>query len=310
MLYSLALVQLGIPLALIVLHGLVPVGGLVGLVLRTAAIGLVIAYVAVAGVWLFPPWWTPWALAGLLVAASAIAARRWFAGRGAAWWWHAADAVAAVAVGAVAVHLLLPAINGRSAQADAVELARPLEAGSYLVVSGGHELAINAHLMTLAPEFGDYLGQSYGVDIIAVDGLGLRADGIAPEDPKAYFVYGREILAPCAGTVAGVVDGLPDMPAGQRDRAHMAGNHVILDCGGVHVVLAHMAPASVTVSEGEAVAVAHPLGRVGNSGNTDEPHLHIHAQTPGSPGTPLNGQPIPISVEGRTLLRNEVVTWR
>ena len=310
MVYSLALLQLGVPLALIVLHAIVPAAGLVSLVLRTAAIALVVVYTAVAGVWLFPPWWTPWAMGALLLVATVPAARRWWLGRGAALPWQVLDGLLAVALGAFAVHMLLPALNGRAAQPGAIALARPLEAGTYLVLSGGHELAINAHLMTLAPEFGDYLGQSYGVDIIAVDGLGLRANGIAPDAPQDYFAFGRQILAPCAGSVVAAIDGLPDMPAGQRDRTQLAGNHVILSCEGVHVVLGHMASGSVRVSAGDTVAVGDVLGLVGNSGNTDEPHLHIHAQTPGSPDAPLNGQPLPIRIDAETLLRNDVVVWR
>ncbi len=38
-------------------------------------------------------------------------------------------------------------------------------------------------------------------------------------------------------------------------------------------------------------------------GNTGEPHLHIHAQWPGPPGAPLGGDPLPISFDGRFLVR-------
>ena len=85
---------------------------------------------------------------------------------------------------------------------------------------------------------------------------------------------------------------------------------MILECDGVWVLLAHLRRGSVRVVAGQELQTGERLGEAGNSGNTGEPHLHIHAQTPGSPGTPLNGQPIPIRVEGRTLLRNEVVDWR
>ena len=173
------------PLTLIILHALFPAAGLAGLLLRTAAIALLITYTALAGVWLFPPWWTPWAMAALLLLATIPAARAWRSRKRRAWLWHAGDVLVALAIGGIAVHLLLPTINGRALRPNAIDLAPPLEAGAYLVLSGGHELAINAHLMTLAPQFGDFLGQSYGVDISAVDGFGLRADGIMPEDPKA-----------------------------------------------------------------------------------------------------------------------------
>ena len=51
----------------------------------------------------------------------------------------------------------------------------------------------------------------------------------------------------------------------------------------------------------------HVLGRVGNSGNTGEPHLHVHAQRPGSTIAPLSGEPVPIRLGGRYLVRNDRV---
>jgi murein DD-endopeptidase MepM/ murein hydrolase activator NlpD len=58
---------------------------------------------------------------------------------------------------------------------------------------------------------------------------------------------------------------------------------------------------------GSAVAVGDWLGSVGNSGNTGEPHLHVHAQRPGPEGTPLGGDPLPILFYGRYLVRNDRV---
>lgn len=49
------------------------------------------------------------------------------------------------------------------------------------------------------------------------------------------------------------------------------------------------------------------MGLVGNSGNTGEPHLHIHAQRPGSAIAPLSGEPVPVRFGGRYLVRNDRV---
>jgi murein DD-endopeptidase MepM/ murein hydrolase activator NlpD len=88
------------------------------------------------------------------------------------------------------------------------------------------------------------------------------------------------------------------------DREHMAGNHVILECDGIHVVLAHLRKGSTCVAAGDTVAAGALLGEVGNSGNTAEPHLHIHAQRPGTEAEPLSGDPLPIRLDGRSLARN------
>jgi hypothetical protein len=47
---------------------------------------------------------------------------------------------------------------------------------------------------------------------------------------------------------------------------------------------------------------------VGNSGNSDEPHLHIHAQRPGVLWDPFKGDPLPMRFEGRFLVRNDRIT--
>jgi len=52
---------------------------------------------------------------------------------------------------------------------------------------------------------------------------------------------------------------------------------VILFCNGFSVLLAHLQNASLTVSVGNRVRSGNAIGKLGNSGNTTEPHLHIHA---------------------------------
>ena len=90
----------------------------------------------------------------------------------------------------------------------------------------------------------------------------------------------------------------------------MAGNHVLLECGTeVRVLLAHMRRGSVRVRPGERVAVGRPLGAVGNTGNTNEPHLHVHAQRPGTAVEPLGGEPLPVRLAGRYLVRGQRVAW-
>ena len=151
-------------------------------------------------------------------------------------------------------------------------------------------------------------GQSYGVDLLKLGPFGLRASGLLPSDPARYAIYGDPVFAPCPGVVVHAEDGAPDMPPPQPDRTRMPGNHVLLDCGGVHVLLAHFKRGSVRVAQSEHVTTSTVLGLVGNSGNTNEPHLHIHAQRPAaSGGQPLSGDPLPIRLDGKYLVRNDRV---
>ena len=276
-------------------------------ILRVVMVGLYLLVVACAGLWLVLPWYTPVAYAiGLLLATISSAQRL----RVVPPWPRGARGITgalALTVAAAAFLILLARVaSGWRAPADPVDLLFPLHRGTYLIVNGGGSKLINAHLETLAAgeRFRPWRGQSYGVDIEKLGPLGFRARGILPRVPAAYAIFGDSIRAPCAGAVVTAVDGVPEMRPPEMDRRHMAGNHVILGCGAVWVVLGHLRQGSVAVRAGDSVDIGEPLGRVGNSGNSSEPHLHIHAQRPGTPDAPLSGEPLPISFGGTYPSRN------
>ena len=69
--------------------------------------------------------------------------------------------------------------------------------------------------------------------------------------------------------------------------------------------MAHFKHGSLQVLAGDAVQVGQRLADVGNSGGSNEPHLHIYAQRPGPPDAPMGGEPLPITFDGRFLVRGE-----
>jgi murein DD-endopeptidase MepM/ murein hydrolase activator NlpD len=73
------------------------------------------------------------------------------------------------------------------------------------------------------------------------------------------------------------------------------------------VLLAHLQKDSVNVSAGDTVTTATLLGKVGNTGNTSEPHLHLHAERDGEPGEILDGTAVPITIDGRFLVRGSLI---
>jgi hypothetical protein len=219
-----------------------------------------------------------------------------------------AVAVVFAALGVASAYGLLIAWRSRAVPPAVVNLAFPLGTGRYLIVNGGSGSSTNAHLETLdasEPRFREWRGQSYGVDLVELDGLGLRAKGLQPADPRAYRIYGARVLAPCAGRVVLAVDGLPDMRVPEMDREQMAGNYVLLRCADADVIIDHLSPGSVQVRVGDAVATGVWLGAVGNSGNTGEPHLHVHAQRPGPAGAPIGGDPLPIVFDSHFPVRGD-----
>jgi murein DD-endopeptidase MepM/ murein hydrolase activator NlpD len=61
---------------------------------------------------------------------------------------------------------------------------------------------------------------------------------------------------------------------------------------------------SVAVRAGQGVREGERIGRVGNSGLSTEPHLHIHAQQRSNTEDFLAGAPLPFRIDGRTPVRS------
>ena len=301
-----AVVQLAVPIALLVWQAASRDRSRLAWALKTVAVMGYIAATAMAGLWLLSPWYVPhiFGAASLLVAAIRFARplrsggrlparqRLFLAGRGVA---------AVLAAGAA-----WAAVESRQPPGgELVDLAFPLRNGTYYIANGGATALTNAHVFTLDVRYFKYRGQSYGVDIVKLNPYGYRADALAPRDPARYEIFGDAVYAPCDGSVARVEDWLPDMQPPDVDRAHMPGNFVLLECDDIQVLVGHLRDGSVKVHPGDYVTVDTMLGAVGNSGNSNEPHLHIHAQRPGLVWSPFIGDPLPIRLDGRYLVRND-----
>ena len=188
--------------------------------------------------------------------------------------WRAVLAI--VAVGALVIATL-----GRQLPAEhVIDLQFPLRGGVYYVVAGGSVELLNPHLMTLTEDrFRAYRGQSYGIDLLKLGAYGTRASGLLPADPAQYSIYGDAVYAPCAGRVVQVRDGAPDMSPPQPDRTRMAGNHVLLDRDGVHVLLAHLQLGTVRPRRSEWGSTLGPSSASSATPGTATNHICIFTRS-------------------------------
>lgn len=145
--------------------------------------------------------------------------------------------------------------------------------------------------------------QRYALDLVKLNRFGNRAGGLSPKSLTEYAIFGDTIYSPCEGIVIKAVDGFPDQVPHNVDINNPAGNHVVMECKGIRVFIAHMMNGSLTVQQGEYVKDSQEIGKVGNSGNTIEPHLHIHAED-------KSGEPVPILLDGRLLSMNDLLMNR
>jgi hypothetical protein len=170
----------------------------------------------------------------------------------------------------------------------------PLQRGEYLVLQGGSG-RIGNFFHALQP------GSRYALDIVKLGERGRRARGILPGNPSGYCIYGEPVYCPVDGEVVEAEDGMPD-DGHQSDTGRRGeGNHVLLESEGRVLLVAHLAKGSVRVKKGDTVKKGQPLGRVGNSGKSGEPHLHVHAERRDG------GGPVPLVFNGRSYSINDMI---
>jgi murein DD-endopeptidase MepM/ murein hydrolase activator NlpD len=75
----------------------------------------------------------------------------------------------------------------------------------------------------------------------------------------------------------------------------LGGNYVILKCGDVYPLYAHLKKGSVCVRPGDIVHSGDLLGKVGNSGSSLQPHLHFQVMNTPDP-FPLFKNLVPFAI--------------
>lgn len=309
------LVQVALPLLLLGWLAFWPAGSAMGWLVQAAGVAAMLFALARIAQWALPVWWLPLVYGGLWLALVitglfALSSHPVLPSGTAGW------VLLALSAGLFGLGGWYggKALAGRALPPAAViDIANPFGPGHFLVGHGGSNTLVNGHMRTLDPTVARYRpwrGQSYAVDFFGLGPFGLRARGWRPADPAAYAIFGAGLHAPCDGTVVAAEGTMPDFDVPHEDPVNRLGNHVILHCGEAWIVLAHMRQGSVTVAPGEGVATGARLGEVGNSGASTEPHLHIHAQRPGTAEAPIAGEPLGLRIDGRFLVRGDRLRGR
>lgn len=166
-------------------------------------------------------------------------------------------------------------------------------------VAAGHELGVEHRRW--------YNKSHFGWDLVRLDdGNGLRPGKWRLRD---YRAFGELVRAPAAATVVLAQGDRPDQAPGTVGNADDV-NYLLLDHGhGEFCKLAHLQQGSLLVAPGQTVSAGQPLARVGNSGQSDAPHLHFHFQTVAftEGGTIVDERPLPIELGGYEVTSNQGV---
>jgi murein DD-endopeptidase MepM/ murein hydrolase activator NlpD len=156
-----------------------------------------------------------------------------------------------------------------------VVLARAPFDGDWLVSWGGENPKDNHHIGSPP--------QDRAVDIRKIIPTSRNGNQTSQGDLRkneSYGCWAQPIYSPIGGVVEVAVDGVPDNIPGELNRPSALGNYVMIKSpSGFVVVLAHLKQGSVAKRAGISVKAGELLGLCGNSGNSTEPHLHMHVQS-------------------------------
>jgi hypothetical protein len=169
----------------------------------------------------------------------------------------------------------------------AVVVAPPLK-GKRWVVGGGCCTPYSYHRGATLPINGAvHVAERFAIDFVQLNDNNMLFDGDMKQ-VSDYVYFGDEVYSVADGTVVATENDLPEQIPGKLPEdatIQMAGgNYVVVDIGGGRFAFyAHMQPGSVRVKAGDEITTGQVLGLLGNSGNTDTPHLHFHVMDGPSP---------------------------
>ena len=174
-----------------------------------------------------------------------------------------------------------PQVDGPKVAIDrqpAIVLRPPLGGDGWLVTSGcckpnvhrDERIAIDGARIETAETF-------------AVDWGKVKSDRLFDGDGKTveqFYGFGEDVLAVADGTVVSIHDGMSDetpfVAMTPKSKSDYGGNNLMLGIAPrVFAWYAHLRQGSLTVKVGDAVKAGAPIAKLGNTGPSTGPHLHL-----------------------------------
>lgn len=186
-------------------------------------------------------------------------------------------------------------------QPHAPLIGPPLRGGNWVAANGlfqaDHRRSFNA------VDGREHLAQRFAIDWVKLgpDGRFFRDNASANSN---FYGYGEDVIAVADGVVSAMVTDIPENEGNNPQTGRsvtldtITGNSLVLDLGqGLFALYAHLQPDSLQVSIGDKVRAGQVLGKLGNSGNSDAPHLHFQIMDANSP---LGAEGIPYEITSFT----------
>lgn len=128
-------------------------------------------------------------------------------------------------------------------------------------------------------------GERYAIDFVMVvdteisNGILRKIHSGDGKKNKEHYCFGKRLNAPGDGKVIFVQNNIHDNQPGSINTGQPGGNYIIIDhLNGETSILAHLQEGSIIVAVGDTVAKGQEIGKAGNSGASDAPHLHYQLE--------------------------------
>jgi hypothetical protein len=144
--------------------------------------------------------------------------------------------------------------------------------------------------------------ETFAIDLVKVNNNRIfDGDGKAVEQ---YYGFGEDVLAIADGTVVSVHDGMSDQTPFvlmiPKSKSDYGGNNVMLEIApNVFAWYAHLREHSIAVKVGDAVKAGTLIGKLGNTGPSEGPHLHLGLL---DKPDPIAGRGLPFVFDSFTLV--------
>jgi hypothetical protein len=187
---------------------------------------------------------------------------------------------------------------------ESVEIVFPFRDGIYLVTDGGNSRIsrmMNYHFHSgIHRQKMTHGSMLHATDLVK---LSLGKFKFMPLKNEDYPVYNQEVFCPMEGKVIKVINNMDDNGPFSGDYPYNTGNTVVLRNNNYYLLLGHLKKGSIVVREGETVNKNELIGRAGNSGMSERPHLHMQLMR-SKEDNYWFGKGISMTYKGRNLYKN------
>ncbi|MBU1443081.1 MAG: M23 family metallopeptidase [Gammaproteobacteria bacterium] len=188
-----------------------------------------------------------------------------------------------------------------------VVIGPPLAGPRWL--NGNSCCEMTPHRMAVSPINGDlWAAERYAIDYVKLDAAGRMFTGDITR-LSSYPSYGEKVYAVADGKVVAMLNTLRESTPGANPTGlaigEYGGNYVVQDIGsGRYAFYAHLQAGNpYALKVGQSLKRGQPLGLLGNTGNSDAPHLHFHVMDSPEP-LASNGLPFvfdSFAIEGHVM---------